>query len=138
MHHLQLVEVLDPRNQFLEEFTSFHLFELGVLDDVVKQFPSADVLHHQEYMLRGLDNLRILNLRYLIELNDMWMAYQFQNMYLSLDSFHVRHLHDSVLLEDLDGHLLSRLLVGSHFYLAEGALSQSFALRCTINAVPTR
>jgi hypothetical protein len=107
MHHLQLVEVLYPRNQFLEELASFHLIELGVLDDVAEQFPSADVLHHQVYLLRSLDNLPILNLRYLIELNDMWMAYLFLYMDLSLDSFHICYRRDSILLEDLDSHLFS-------------------------------
>jgi hypothetical protein len=52
----------------------------------------------------------------------MLVPNQFQDMDLSRYSFNICYLHDPLLLEDLDSHLLLGYLVDRRFDLAESTL----------------
>lgn len=55
------------------------------------------------------------------------MAYQFEDVYFSWDSFDVGNIDDLFFDEYLDGHFLAGKGVGGEFDLAEGALSDGLA-----------
>ena len=57
----QLVQVLNTTDDLLEELACFRLFQLLLLDDVVKKFASTHKLHDQEELLWRLNNLEELN-----------------------------------------------------------------------------
>jgi hypothetical protein len=57
MDDVELVQVLNPRNDLLVELAGFFVGELGVLDDVVEELPAAGVLHDQVELLGGFNDL---------------------------------------------------------------------------------
>jgi hypothetical protein len=51
------VEVGHPADDVLEEAAGLLLFEFGLLDDVVEELAALDVLHDEEEVAGGLDDL---------------------------------------------------------------------------------
>jgi hypothetical protein len=58
MDDVELMEVGDATDDLLEEATGLGFWEFMLSDDVVEELALLDVLHHQEEMLGGLDDLR--------------------------------------------------------------------------------
>lgn len=56
VHNAQFMNVLDPTDDLLEHFAGFILAHLLLLDDVVEEFASLHVLHHEEQVLGSLDD----------------------------------------------------------------------------------
>jgi hypothetical protein len=70
-----------------------------VAHNVVEQFSPIAVLHYHVQFLLGLDDF--------IELDDVGVAHLFQDFYFPGDALDVFLVVDLVLLQDLDGDLLS-------------------------------
>ena len=51
------MNVLNPRNDLLEELAGLLLLELLALDNVFKKFSPRSVLHDQEQLSRSFNNL---------------------------------------------------------------------------------
>ena len=64
---------------------------------------------------------------YFIELDDVGVADQLQDVYLSSDSLDVTHILNLLLLEDLHSNLLTGKVVISEFDFAESALPDGLA-----------
>lgn len=89
---------------------------LLALDDVVEELAALHVLHDEEELLGGLDDF--------VELDDVGVADELQDVDLPRDALHVRHVHDLLLLQDLDRHLLARGDVRRRLHLPERPLPQ--------------
>lgn len=87
---------------------------LLVVGDVVEELASRAILHHQEKILGGLDDL--------VHLDQIGVPDQLKDVDLSAHSLDVRDVHNLLLLEDLDGHSLACEIVGCELHLAEGPL----------------
>ena len=81
MNDLQPVNVLNSRKQLMKEFTSFQLFDPGILHYIIKELSTIGILHYQIQLLLGLD--------YLVELDDTWMPNYLQDVNLSGDSLDI-------------------------------------------------
>ena len=71
----------------------------GVLlafDDVVEELSILHVLHDEEELFGGFDDL--------VELDDVGVSDQLEDVDLSGDPLNVSHIHDLLFLEDLDGY----------------------------------
>lgn len=90
MDDVELVYVVYPRNDLLEELASFFFLQSGVGNDVVEQLSSTCVLHYQIQLLGSFDNL--------IKLDDVRMPDELKDMDLSSHSFHVRDISNPVFL----------------------------------------
>lgn len=89
---------------------------LFLLSDVVEELSSCAILHDEEEILGCLNDL--------VELDEMWVANQFEDVYLAGDTLDVRNVHYLLLLQHLHCHLLTRPLVDCQLHLAERALAQ--------------
>jgi hypothetical protein len=58
MDDVQLMQVSDSTDHLLEISAGFVLLNFGFLYDVVEEFALFDVLHDQEEVTRGLNDLR--------------------------------------------------------------------------------
>jgi hypothetical protein len=67
--------------------------------------------------------------RYLVELDDVGVPQDLEDADLASHPLHVGLLHDLLLLEDLDGHLLLGRDVDAQLDLPEGSLAQRLACR---------
>ena len=110
----------------MEEFTGLLLLDpsshtpvLLLLYDVVEQLAIADILHHQEQLLRGFDDL--------VQLDDVGMPYELENVNLPTHPLHVNYVNDAILLEHLDSYLLAREGVRTQFHFPKGALADCLA-----------
>jgi hypothetical protein len=103
----QLMQVLNAAYDLLEETASFNFLELLFLNDVVKKFSSADILHDQKELLGCLDNFE--------ELDDVGVSDHFKDVDLACNPLHVCVFNDLALLEDLDCHLIQSSLCGLPF-----------------------
>ena len=57
MHDVKFVQVLYPRNEFLEKLASLELGEFGVFDYKIKELAPFAKLHDQENVFLGFNNL---------------------------------------------------------------------------------
>jgi len=92
--------------------------DAGVADDVVKQLPRVDVLHHQEDLLRRVDDLKQL------ELDDVGMSQALEDLDFPRHPLRIRNLLDPRLLQYLHRHLLLGGQVDAQLDLAKRALPQ--------------
>jgi hypothetical protein len=63
-------------------------------------------------------------LNYLVQLDDVRVADEFQDVDFPAHSLYIGHIHDLVFLQDFDCHLLAGQGVDAQLHLAEGALAQ--------------
>jgi len=113
---LVLVEILDAREHLLKVAASVLLLEALPLDYVVKQLSSVSVLHNEEELPVGFDDL--------IELNDVGVPNYLQNLDLSRHALNVCLVRDLVLLQDFDGHALPCQSVSPQPHLPKRSLAQ--------------
>jgi hypothetical protein len=93
--NFEFMAVLNSRNDLIKDFTGFILIHTFFFDDVVKELTSSKVFHDKKEVLGGFDDF--------IELNDVGMAYKFKDVNFPGHSFDICHIHDFVLLQNLDG-----------------------------------
>ena len=91
------MDVFDPSDNLLEELASLGLLQFLLLDDVVKKLTSADKLHDQEELFRGLDDFK--------ELDDIRVPDKLQNIDFSGDALDIGIASDLTLLQYFDGYL---------------------------------
>ena len=127
MANLDLVQVLNTCQNLVEETTGFTVLEPSLLDDVVKEFATARILHDEEELLRRFN--------YFVELHDIWVSHDFQNVDFSHDARDIRLVLNLVLLEDLDGDLLLRQLVDPLSHLPERARADRLPCKQSISHV---
>ena len=58
MHNSKLMQVLYTADDLLEELACFLLIKLRLLDYVVEELSTADILHDEEQLLGGLNDLK--------------------------------------------------------------------------------
>ena len=97
MHNSKLVEILNATDDLLEELASLGLLQFLLLDDVVEKLTSADKLHDQEELFRGLDDFK--------ELDDIGVPDKLQNIDFSGDALDIGIAGDLTLLQYFDGYL---------------------------------
>ena len=97
MHNSKLVEILNATDDLLEELASLGLLQFLLLDDVVEKLTSADKLHDQEELFRGLDDFK--------ELDDIGVPDKLQNIDFSGDALDISIAGDLTLLQYFDGYL---------------------------------
>lgn len=85
MHDAELVQVFNTTNYLLEKPTCFHFLELLLLNDIVKELTTADVLHDQKQLLGCLDDFK--------KLNNIGVSYHLQDVDLPRYSLHIRILY---------------------------------------------
>lgn len=115
MNNAQLVQVLDARDYLLEKLASFTFFEALVLDDVVEELTSRNVLGNQ-VKLPGSFNV-------FIQLDDVGVPDGLQYLDLSRHSFDVDILHNFMFFKDLNCHFFSSKVVLSYFDFTKGTFS---------------
>jgi hypothetical protein len=91
---------------------------LFALDDVVEELSALHVLHDEEELLGGLDDL--------VQLDDVGVPDEFEDVDLPRNPLHIRHVDYLLLLQYLYRHLFARGDVGRRFHLPESPLSQRF------------
>lgn len=99
---------------------------LGASHDIVEQLPLLDVLHDQEQVLGGFDDLHSSH-SYLVQLDDVGVPNQLENVDLTGYSFDICHVNNPLLFEDLDGHFLLGEGVSAHLNLTEGSFADCLA-----------
>ncbi len=104
MDNFEFVAVLNPGNDLIEDFAGFILIHTFFFYYVVKELASSKVFHDEKEVLGGFDDF--------IELNDVGMAYKFKDVNFPGDSFDICHIHDFVLLQNLDGNFFAGGNVG--------------------------
>ena len=72
VNYIELMHVLNARNNLLVKLASFLLFKFCVLHYVIEKLPSTRVFHDEVELLGGLDDL--------IELNDVGVTNHFQDV----------------------------------------------------------
>lgn len=115
VHDGVLVKVDDARDDLTEELACLRLGEPLLLDDVVEQLAALSVLHDKVERLRSLDDL--------IQLDYVRMFDEFKNLDLASHSLDIALVDDAVLLEYLDGHLLTRKLMNTQFDFTKGTFA---------------
>ena len=143
------VDVLNSRHYLLKESTSLRLLQFLALDDVIKQLSATGILHDEEKLARGFDNLRkrgkisqfhllvwqewlIVQINgqsgrmntYLVELNHVWMSDFLENVDLSRHPLHIALVLDSVLLQNLDCDLFTSYCMRANSYFAKCSRSE--------------
>ena len=58
MADFDLVDVFNTRNNLLEEAASFIFLQALSLDNIVKTFTTTSILHDEEELARGFNNLK--------------------------------------------------------------------------------
>ena len=58
MHNSKLMQVLYTADDLLEELACFLLIKLRLLDYIVEELSTADILHDEEQLLGGLYDLK--------------------------------------------------------------------------------
>ena len=115
MNYSKFMKIFNTSNDLLEERTCLWFFELFLFDDVLKQFPLADVLHHQEQLLGGFDDL--------IQLDDVRMPNLLEDADLSGDSFDIRNISYFTFFKNFNCNFFLSLRMDSHLHLPECTLS---------------
>lgn len=112
MHDVEAMQVGHAADDLFEIAAGLWLLHFGLLDDIVKQLAVLHVLHHQEEVPAGLDDL--------VELDDGGVADELEDMDFPRDPLHVGDIDDLLFDEDLDGHPLPGQRVGAQLHLPEG------------------
>ena len=115
MDYVQRMNVLHSRNDLLKELACLLLWYPCLLYDIVEEFTPARKLHNQVQLARCFN--------YLVQLDDVRMANQFQNVDLPSDSLHVCDVRDATFFKYLDGHVFLSELMHTFAHLAKGALT---------------
>ena len=97
MHDLQLRDVLNSRDDLLEEAAGRLLVHLLVLDDVVEEFATRGKLHDQVQLFGRLDDF--------VELDDVRVLHDFQNVDFTRNTLYIGNVDDLALFEYFDGNL---------------------------------
>jgi hypothetical protein len=108
------VDVLDARNNLLEEFTSFIFLQALSFDDIVEEFSSARILHDEEQLARSFDNF--------VQLDNVRVPHDFQNVDFPCNSLDIALVFDFVFFKYFDSNLFACDQVGSQPDFSEGAL----------------
>ena len=90
MADLQLVQVLDAGENLLQEASGLLLPDPLVGNNMVKELAATRILHNQEELFFGLNNL--------VELNDDWVSEYLENVDFAADSLRVARIYNLVLL----------------------------------------
>jgi hypothetical protein len=90
MADLQLVQVLDAGENLLQEASGLLLPDPLVGNNMVEELAATRILHNQEELFFGLNNL--------VELNDDWVSEYLENVDFAADSLRVARIHYLVLL----------------------------------------
>ncbi len=106
MNDVQLMQVSDSTDHLLEVLAGFVFLNFVFLYDVIEEFALFDVLHDQEKVARGLNDLRWWK-KYLVQLDDTGVADEFEDVDFSGYSFDVGHVDDFFLDEDFDGYFFA-------------------------------
>ena len=99
MADFNLVEVLYAREELLVEFAGFFVLQSFLLDDELEELATTGILHDQEELPVGFDDL--------VELDDVGVPHYLQDLDLSSHSFNVCFVNDLFFLEYFDCHFLS-------------------------------
>eukprot|EP00350_Pseudokeronopsis_sp_OXSARD2_P011849 CAMPEP_0170552134 /NCGR_PEP_ID=MMETSP0211-20121228/10081_1 /TAXON_ID=311385 /ORGANISM="Pseudokeronopsis sp., Strain OXSARD2" /LENGTH=100 /DNA_ID=CAMNT_0010859695 /DNA_START=2519 /DNA_END=2821 /DNA_ORIENTATION=- len=99
MDDVQFMEVLDSRDDLLEELAGLFFLQGGIGHDIIEEFPSGGVLHDQIELSWRFN--------YLKELNDVGVSDHLKDLDFPLHALHVCLLRDLLFLQDLHSHLLS-------------------------------
>lgn len=113
MHDPQSVNVLDSTDDLLEHFAGFFLIHTLFAHNIIEQLSIFHVLHDEKQMLWGFDDF--------VELDDVWMPYEFEDVHFPRDSLHVGHIHNLILFQNLDCNFLACWDVRGQFDFAERA-----------------
>ena len=97
MHNSKLMQVLYTADDLLEELACFLLIKLRLLDYVVEELSTADILHDEEQLLGGLYDLK--------ELDDVWVTYKLQNFNFPCHPLHVCISHYFAFFKDFNSNL---------------------------------
>lgn len=84
MDDIEAMEVCDSTDDLLEISTGFLLVDFGVLNNIVKQLAVLYVLHDEEEMAAGFDDL--------VQLDDGRVADELQDVDLPRNSLHIGHV----------------------------------------------
>ena len=84
MDDIEAMEICDSADDLLEISAGFLLVDFGVLNNIVKQLAVLDVLHDEEEMAAGFDDL--------VQLDDGRVADKLQDVDLPGNSLHIGHV----------------------------------------------
>ena len=97
MNNPKLADILDPRNDLLEESARCVFVHFLILDNIVKQFSARRKLHDQIQLLGGLNDL--------VQLNKVGVLDYFQNVDLTRNSLNICNILYLALFENFDSNL---------------------------------
>ena len=97
MHNVELVDVVNPCYDLLEELGGLLFFQSGLANDVVEKLAAASILHYQIKLFWSLNNL--------IELDNVWVPDELQDVDFSRYSFHIGDISYSIFFQNLNRHL---------------------------------
>jgi hypothetical protein len=95
-----LVQVLDAREDLLEELAGLALIKTLLFNDEVEKLAPIGVFHDEEELAVSLYNL--------VELDDIGVPHYLEDLYLTRNALDVALIGNFVLLENLDGNFLAR------------------------------
>lgn len=95
VYDVHCVHLFDPSDYLMEKAASFSFLHTSTCNNVVEQLAPTRILHDEIQLFSSLDDL--------VELHHMRVSDELQDVHLSRDSLNIGHLHDSLLLEHLDG-----------------------------------
>lgn len=123
MHDHVTMAVVYAGDDLLKEPASFRFLQLPIVDDVIEQLATADVLHDHKDVGRRRDDL--------VQLDDVRMAEELQILDFTPDLAHHIETLDLLTIQYLDRHLVLRHLMLTDLDLSE----RSRAERGTENVV---
>jgi len=118
MTDLISMKVLDPCHNLLEKSGCLLILQPLLFNDIVEEFTTGCILHDEEKLSGGLDNL--------IQLHYVWVADYLQDIDFSHDSHCFLFILDLVLLQDLDRDSLICRDMRAKSHLTKRALAQRF------------
>lgn len=116
MAYSTLMNILDAADELLVHSNCSLLVKPLVANDVVEELAVLAVLHYQEQLRLGLDDL--------VQLNHVGVTDFLKDFDLSAYSLDVFLVLDPRLLKNLDGHLLVGQVVRGKLHFAKGALAK--------------
>jgi len=86
------MQISNSTDNLFKKFACLDFFKSRPFDNIIKQFPFFNVLHHKKQMFCGFDDLDRGN-RYLVELDYTGVTNYFKNMNLARHSFYIRNIN---------------------------------------------
>lgn len=115
MHNIQLVQILNARDDLVEELAGLGLFDPLVFNNEIKELAARSIFHYQIELLGSLNDL--------VQLDDVGMADHLEDVDFASHSFDVVYVLNLVFLENFDCNFLASQIVDAKFHFAKSAFA---------------